>query len=197
MDKTTGYELIINDVNGFSGAKAWIYRLIHAGIVKCGQCDQPATHVFWQDQAEWYVRCDVHREYGEMWTGSTRWKPSSFSLNVLKEPARAWFRTLDSVERQQLRVRKYDATDYYKLMTETETRHYLVGSGGEGYSVYVDITLLTNGEYCYQMVKDWRGGNFGNTTFEAIQGAWPTEAEALAAARAEMEVPVEADEEGE
>lgn len=62
MNKVIGHEVIVR-VNGFHDAKRWIYQLIGAGIVKCGQCANAATHVFWQDQAEWYCRCDTHREY--------------------------------------------------------------------------------------------------------------------------------------
>jgi len=182
MNKTIGYELII-EVNGFSDARGWINRLVRAGVAKCTLCANAATHVSWTDQAEWYPHCEDHRDDGEQWTGSTRWNPSSFGINVLKDAARAWFDTLEPFERHKIRFSEYDATDYYSLMTDTETRHYLIGSPDEWHKVFADVTLLTTGEYVYQVCREWSHKHSGTAHWDAIEGVWGTEAEALEAAR--------------
>jgi hypothetical protein len=189
MKKITGYQAVIAPVRGFSDARMWINRMIREGVVKCGQCDQPATHVFWQDQAEWYCRCDAHPEVGEQWTGSTRWKPSNFGINVLQEAAQAWIATLEPYEREMVTLEAYDGTDYYSLMTDTETRHYLVGSPDAWHKIYADITLLKNGEYVYQIAKEWGGANISTTYWDVIVGAWSTADEALTAAREAAKIP--------
>src|SRR5688572_194565 len=116
-ERKIGYQAIIK-VNGFNDARNWIRRLIREGIVKCGQCDKAATHVFWQDQAEWYCRCDDHPEIGDQWTGSTRWNPTSFGINVIREAANTFLETLEPSEAKRIRIRPYDATDYYALMDD-------------------------------------------------------------------------------
>jgi hypothetical protein len=193
MDKTIGYELLVKKVRGFDDARSWIRRLIADGIVKCGMCDQPATHTFFQDQAEWYCRCNSHPEEGRQWTGSTRWNPSSFSINVLKDRAEQWLSDLSFNERKQFRMRSFDATDYYALLDDdyrkTKTRHYLAGAEKqEGWQMYVDIMPLTNGEFVYEIHKGFYHASGGHGTTYAIEGAWPSEAEALAAAKADAKV---------
>ncbi len=187
MEKTIGYRAIVR-VRGFSDARVWIYRMISDRIVKCGECDQPAIHVFWQDQAEWYCRCDQHREYGQQWTGSTRWNPSLLSLNVLKDPAEEWHKHLAPSESKLIKFRSYDATNYYDLLCKDHwknpLRHYLVGAEHqEGWQVYVDIMPLTNGEFVYEIHKGFYHAHGGHGHTYAIEGAWPTEAEALEAAK--------------
>lgn len=186
MDKATGYALTVKKVRGYEDARGWIYRLISDGIVKCGQCDCPATHVFWQDQSEFYIRCNEHREEGRQWTGSTRWNPTSFSISVLKDRAEAWLNQLAFDERKLFRLDGYDATDYYALLPDDMpyTRHYLVGSEDTtGYIVYVDVHLLTNGEYAYQITKGHQAPSGGRFHSYGFEGAWPSEAEALKAAQ--------------
>ena len=187
MNKTIGYEAIIDPVQGFNDARNWIRRMIAARIVKCGQCSNPATHVFWQDQAEFYIRCDDHPETGEQWTGSTRWNPISFSINVLKDKAEEWIKTLGMYDAEKIRIESFDATDYYELIADDQRgiRHYLKGSEHEeGMKVYAHIWPLTNGEYAYEISTEWPRSCYT----DAIQGAWPTEQEALEAARLEAGV---------
>lgn len=187
MDKKIGHRAII-EVDGFHDAKGWIYRLIREGVVKCGQCDEPATNVFWQDRAEWYCRCEAHREYGDQWTGSTRWNPSSFGLNVLKDAARAWHRTLPEGERANVKIIAFDATDYYALMTKgiDRIRRYLVGSEDvDGHKVYADVYPLTNGEYAYEITGGHLHSHGGFSYSYGVKGAWKTEAIAFEAARFE------------
>lgn len=192
MDKTIGYELIVRGVHGFDDARAQMQRLIRDGIVKCGQCDAPATHIFFQDQAEFYIRCDAHPESGRQWTGSTRWAPSAFSINVLKDKAEAWLETLAFDERNRFKLRSYDATNYYALMfdDDRDIRHYLRDSADEGGGkVYVDIHPLTNGAYAYTLTYAHLSANGSGTVYSnAVQGMWETEAEALEAAKAEVKV---------
>lgn len=190
MDKTIGYELIVSEVNGFSDARHWMARVIRAEAAKCGRCSAPATHIFFQDQAEFYIRCEAHREHGEQWTGSTRWRPDSFSMNVIPGPAlEAWLAALPPEARALVSVQEYDATDYYALMDEdmTRHRHYLVGDESQvGYVVYADVYPLTNGAYAYQIHKGHYAANgSGRGWSELIRGMWSTEGEALAAAKAD------------
>lgn len=188
MKKETGYRAVI-DVDGFHDAKRWIYDMIRAGIVKCGQCSEPATHVFWQDRAEWYCRCDQHREYGDQWTGSTRWNPTSFDINVRLAAALLWRNHLEPDERAKVRIIKYDATDYYALMSDDwslKTEHYFVGSNKEyGWSIRAVITPLTNGEYVYELHRDYMTEHSGTMHAYGVRGAWESEALALDAAKAE------------
>jgi hypothetical protein len=195
MDKKIGYEVIVSDVDGFSDARRWMYRMIGAGVAKCGQCSRPATHIFWQDQAEFYIRCDEHPEIGEQWTGSTRWRPESFGMNVITGQALDdWIASLPPEEQAQVSVHEYDATDYYALMTEdmARTRHYFVGDESQvGYIVYADVYPLTNGAFAYQIHKGHYSANgSGRGWTELIRGMWPTEAEALDAAKAELDPPL-------
>ncbi len=188
MDKKIGYELIIK-VNGFDDARRWIYALIEQRIVKCGQCDQPATHVFWQDQAEWYCRCGEHREHGQQWTGSTSWRPVSFGLNVIKDTAADWLDKRDESIRKRVKLVEYDATDYYALMYDDFRRecHYLVGGEGvDGAFKRVDVYPLKNGEYAYEITKGHQHQHGGSSWSYGVRGAWETEALALDAAKAAL-----------
>lgn len=193
IEKVMAYEAVV-DVNGFHDARTWIDRMIGARIVACGECDQAATHVFWVDRAEWYCRCELHREYGEQWTGSTRWGSGPLRINILRDKMRTWFDTLESFERNKIRVRKYDATDYYGLMPKDMpyTRHYLIGSAeADGYQVYVDVHPLTNGAYAYQLHRGWYHGGSGTGYGDYIRGMWETEESALEAARLDAKIPTE------
>ena len=186
MQKKIGYEIVI-EVDGFDDARRWIYRCIDAGIVKCGQCDNPATHVFWQDRAEWYCRCGNHREYGDQWTGSTRWNPASFGLNVLLDAAKTWYAALPDEDRAKVKRRKYDATDYYAHMVKdwnARTEHYFRGSASEmGYRLYAVVTPLTNGEYVYELHNDHMHAAGGFMRAYGVYGAWSSAEEAVEAAR--------------
>lgn len=132
IEKTIGLKAIIR-VNGFDDARDWLYLLIRAGVAQCAACNKPATHVFWQDQAEWYCFCEEHRETGDQWTGSTRWNPHSFSKIVIPGKAQEWVKTLKPQDRKLIKLREFDATDYYALLGEDHwkddgTRVLLAGS---------------------------------------------------------------------
>lgn len=189
MEKKIGYEAII-EVDGFRDASRWIYRMIDAGIVECGQCEQPATHVFWQDQAEFYCRCNQHWEYGEQWTGSTRWNPQSFGMYVRsKEAAEEWRSTLTTDEQGRVKIESFDATNYWSLLDDDRksTRHYLAGSEDvDGFKAYADIYLLKNGEYAYEFHKAWLHGVNGTVRGYGLKGSWASEELALEAARADF-----------
>jgi hypothetical protein len=187
MEKKIAHDILF-EVNGFGQAQAWIYRAVAAGVVKCGQCQNAAAHVFWQDQAEFYLRCDQHHEYGQQWTGSTRWEPLSFGLIAVNEAAAiAWRDTLSPDEQAIISVEAFDATDYYSLIqrqadgSQVYARHYLRGDANNTPSEWVDIFPLKNGEYVYQ-----RGAAYGyHRNTYGIHGAWTSEALAMEAARNE------------
>jgi hypothetical protein len=187
MEKKIGYELIVRNVRGFDDARSKMHDLIREGIVKCGQCDQAATSIFFQDQAEFYIRCPSHPEHGPQWTGSTRWNPSSFSVNVLKDKAEEWLSNLSFDDRKRYKLESYDATDYYDLIEDGKqaSRHYLKGSDHEsGMKIYAHIWPLTSGEYAYEISREWPRSKW---TY-GIVGAWPTETDALEAAKADAAV---------
>lgn len=155
ITRTFGKSLIIQ-VRGFNEAKNWIDRCVRDGIVKCGggNCWHAATHVFWQDRAEWYPLCEDHREYGQQWTGSTGWNPSSFSLAVLPDKIDAWMEALEPQYRKYMRVEDYDATNWYGLMSDDyfAKHHYIIGdekTGGWRASVH----SLKAGGYCYELER--------------------------------------------
>lgn len=179
MDKKIGYEAIVK-VNGFQDARHWIQRMVRAGIVECSSCAKPATHVYWQDQAEWYPHCEDHRDSGDQWTGSTHWNPVDFGLTVLPEAAKAWHATLSPDEADCVTFEEFDATNYWELIQPNvvPTRHYLEGDENSHFHLSVDIHLLKNGEYAWTAHKQRGNTGYGYGFF----GAWVTETEALAAA---------------
>ncbi|TXH56112.1 MAG: hypothetical protein E6Q97_07205 [Desulfurellales bacterium] len=204
MDKVIGYRAVI-EVDGFYDAKDWIYRCVAAGIVKCSQCDNPATGVWWNDRAEWYCECAQHRSYEPQWSGSTRWNPSSFGLRVFKDPAEAWMKALPEGERAKVSLRSFDATDYYSLFVEgywkDQTYHYFRGDArSEGYRCWCKVYPLTNGEFAYELNSGHLHRAGGTSWGYGIRGAWATEALAIEAAKQEAQkrhlLPEESESEG-
>ena len=100
-------------VANFIDMKLFIDRCVRAGIVCCLSpertqlCDNPATFVFWQDQAEWYPCCDEHDPGPPQWTGSTRFYPHHLELAVIPDKARAWLAGLSAEERSHITKHKY------------------------------------------------------------------------------------------
>lgn len=153
ITRVQGKSLTIQ-VRGFNEAKQWIDRCVRDGIVKCGggSCWHAATHTFWQDCAEWYPLCEDHRDYGQQWTGSTGWNPSSFSLPVLSDKIDTWLNTLEPQYRKFMRVEDYDATDWYSLMTDDDLpeHHYITGNEQVG-GWRASISKLKAGGFCYEL----------------------------------------------
>lgn len=170
---------VVMRVSGFDDAKRWIYRMIDGGVVKChgGNCDEPATHVHWQDRAEWYPLCEEHREYGEMWTGSTGWNPSVFGINVLPI-AREWFARLDRDPLPQVRFEEYDKTDYYALLDSNEPQRVKISR-----FIWVHVRQLTDNRYVYAIEQ-----SIGNHTIinYGLVGAFPSACSAVKAAKDEI-----------
>jgi hypothetical protein len=85
------------------------------------------------------------------------------------------------------KLESYDATDYYDLIEDGKqaSRHYLKGSDHEsGMKIYAHIWPLTSGEYAYEISREWPRSKW---TY-GIVGAWPTETDALEAAKADAAV---------
>jgi hypothetical protein len=185
IDKTLGKQLIIL-VRGFHDAQMWINRCTDARIVKCagGDCWHAATHVFWQDRAEWYPLCDDHRDYGQQWSGSTRWEPSEFSLAVLPDKIDAWLTTQgNELELGILRVEDYDATNWYALMNDDlPESHYFIGDDERGgWRAYVH--RLKAGGYCYELEHVFGSFNFRVCTGYGHFGDFETVEACIADAR--------------
>ena len=176
-------------VHGFQEAKRRIYELIKAGVVKChgGNCDQEATHVFWQDRAEWYPLCEEHREYGQMWTGHTDWNPRSFSVNALPAKVDAWYSVLSPDEKKIISVNEYDATDYYSMLVNPMWKPvdtiYISGDDNSPNRIYVDLHELNNGKIAYKLNRV-----FGNHSYiGSFVGMFDDTEDAFRAAKHEWE----------
>ena len=158
-----GIKAIIK-VDGFHDAKQWIYRLVRDRVAKCASCDKPATQVFWQDRAEWYCFCGEHYDGGEMWTGSTRWNPSSFSKNLIPdiEKVKVWRRSLSEDEQKVVRLKKFDATDYYALLDRScrPTQELYLWQKDKYTWGKLKLYALTDGRFAYEY-DQFIGGEHG------------------------------------
>lgn len=152
IERVTATKIIIR-VDGFHDAKDWMYRVLRAGIATCSSCDKPAGRIYWQDQAEWYFECDDHYTPHGMWSGHTRWNPEVFSKRVIPELAQAWIATLDPDERQRVRLKEYDATDWYSWIVEGDWKNpdEIILRGTESHGTKVRLRPLKNGQYAYQI----------------------------------------------
>jgi hypothetical protein len=146
---------ILIQVDGFGDAKRWMYRLLHAGIATCSRCEKPATHIFWNDAAEWYFECEEHYDSREQWTGSTRWDPFLLSKRVIPDKAQDWYLTLEPDEQRRIRFQDYDATDWYAWLTEdywkNEDVELLAGRPENG--TFIQIFPLKNGQFAYELSR--------------------------------------------
>lgn len=177
-------------VNGFQDARAQLYTLIQARIVKCtgGHCNNPATHVYWQDQAEWYEHCEDHRDYGPQWTGSTRWRSSALSVAVLPEAAKTWLAGLPEEERQRYQVESYDNRDLYSLLPEWGTRKPEIHRFADDetrpeWYTEIEIQTLTTGEFAYEI--HLQQGHHGS--YYGLVGTFDSALEALTHAQSQNE----------
>lgn len=184
MEKKMALAVVVR-VCGFHDAKRWAYNLIREGMVKCegGKCDNPATHISWQDQAEWYALCNEHRMSGDMWTGSTRWNPREIRLTVLPSIAHKWYDELDPETKKKVKLEEYDATNYYELLDKGVEPIITTIQGEEdaGWRVDVQVRALTNGQFVYDITR-YRGMTIHG---EAIIGMFVSAEDALLAARAD------------
>jgi hypothetical protein len=177
-------------VKSFQDAQTQLNILIRAGIVKCtgGHCHNPATHVYWQDQAEWYEHCEEHRDYGPQWTGSTRWSSSVLSVAVLPQAAQAWLAGLPEAERQRYQLDAYDARDLYSLLPEwrtrkPETHRFADDETRPDWYTEIEIQALTTGEFAYGI--HIQQGNHGRSF--GLVGTFDSALEALTYAQSQDE----------
>lgn len=152
MEKVMGLKIIIQ-VEGFANAKSWMYDLIRAGVVTCSSCDKPATRIWWNDAAEWYFECGEHYTTAPMWTGSTRWNPSSFSKEVIPGLVQNWIATLPAEDQKRIRLEEYDATDYYSMLIDDHHDHEqeIVISGNAEWGTVVVVYPLKDGRFAYDV----------------------------------------------
>lgn len=111
-------------VRSFQQMKHFVERAVRAGVVVCVSperqelCDNPATMIYWVDQAEWYPCCSAHNPrlsyerdhpgWGDgQWTGHTRFYPYVLDLCVIPSKAEAWLATLSAEERSKIRKEWY------------------------------------------------------------------------------------------
>lgn len=186
IERITATKILIK-VNGFYDAKDWMYRILRAGIATCSECDKPAKRIYWQDQAEWYFQCEDHADYGDMWTGSTRWSGTIFSKRVFPELAQAWMETLEPDERKRVKLKEYDATDYYSLLPDDHWRNadevWLAGDKERRWGTYVRLYPMTTGHYAYEITFCSPGYSYTKSLHAPFDGR----DEALEAARKETE----------
>lgn len=106
--------------DNFQDMRAFLEAMVNDGIVRCLSperdelCDDPATRIFWQDQAEWYPCCDEHwpvywmyELYEGQWTGSTPFTPCIIDVPVIADKASEWLAKLPSDTRVQITTVKY------------------------------------------------------------------------------------------
>ena len=176
---------VLIKVNGFYDAKNWMYRILQAGIATCSSCDKPANRIHWVDRAEWYFECDEHWSGGDMWVGHTGWNPSVLSKRVIPELASAWVKGLPPIERKLVRLKEYDATDWYEWLTDDEWKNpdEIILNGTPEWGAKVKLRPLKNGQYAYQISTYSPGYSY---TKELI-APFDTREDALNAAKAQVE----------
>lgn len=140
-------------VGNFQAMKQALHELMAADLVICSACEQPATHIDFQDSAEWYAHCaDHHYGFGEQWTGSTRFQAHHLWVAVYPEKVEAWLAALGVEERKRWHIEPYDTRDLYALIAEEDWGQdkRVVAQSGD-HRAYVRIRPLTNGEYAYEV----------------------------------------------
>lgn len=179
--KEMGLKIIIK-VDGFQDAKQWMYRLVRAGVATCSSCDKPATHIWWNDAAEWYFECGEHYTDAPMWGGSTRWNPTSFSKRVIPDLVHGWVTSLSAEERKNIWLQEYDATDYYKLLTDDsyKTKQATVLRGSRDFGTSVVVLPLKDGRFAYE-IENRAGDSFCHT--DGLYAPFASADEAVADAR--------------
>lgn len=152
IEQVTATQIVIR-VDGFQDARHWMYRIMRAGIATCSSCDKPATHIYWQDQAEWYFECNDHYTAAPMWSGHTRWSPDEFSKRVIPERAKAWIAQLEPDEQQRVRLEEYNATNWYDWIVDDDWRNpdTVVLRGTIEWGTAARIRPLKNGQFAYQI----------------------------------------------
>lgn len=154
MNEQKAVRIIIR-VDGFHDAKHMMYRMLREGVATCSSCDKPATHIFWQDRAEWYFECDEHYTDQPMWTGSTDWKPRKLSKRIIPDAAHAWVESWSAEEchRRQPVFEQYDATDYYALLRDDlDCEEVALNAGGYlNAGTVAKLYPLIDGRYAYEI----------------------------------------------
>lgn len=90
-----------------------------------------------------------------------------------------------------MKLREYDATDYYELMVDhmSPIVHVLSGTKGNGMCWEVQIYPLTNAKFCYELVWSRLHAHGGTVRHDEIVGEFDSEALALEAARQSKNLP--------
>lgn len=177
-----GIEIVVK-VESFDVKRSQIMRFVRAGIVRCCSCENPATHIYWQDQEEWYERCDEHWTDDPQWTGSTRGGyPRLLGMPVIVDKARDWFAGLTPEQRTKIRFEVYDGTDYYKLMDDRFTHVEYAAGGTLEMGWVIKVYPLTNGNFAYEMEHRHLHEGGGTVHGYGVVGQWNTERTAIEAA---------------
>lgn len=89
----------------FHAKAAFLTACVRDDLCQCDSCDNRATHIFWQDEAEYYYLCEDHRTHEQQWTGSTRGSSSfAFATTLPFEKAVSYIAKLPRNTRQYVHV---------------------------------------------------------------------------------------------
>ena len=100
-------------IKNFADVRYWLSRMTDAEILRCVSperhelCDEAATGIYYQDEAEFYPSCDLHWPRHPQWSGHTRWRGYRIEVAVIPDKAQEWLASLNEEERKLITAEAY------------------------------------------------------------------------------------------